>query len=122
MTRRRRVVLPVLGLVLALAVCAGGIAVAATNGDDGPSPSRAATDRDCERPYVRLDPRRPRPKDGLSAKPIGAARAPAVLALDPTRPGRAFLGERAGRVRAVDGVTIGHQVVPDLSHDTQREG
>ena len=122
MTRRRRVVLPVVGLVVALAVCAGGIAVAATNGDDGPSPSRAATDRDCERPYVRLDPRRPRPKDGLSAKPIGAARAPAVLALDPTRPGRAFLGERAGRVRAVDGVTIGHQVVLDLSDDTQREG
>jgi glucose/arabinose dehydrogenase len=120
--RRRRLVAFTVGAVVVVGAGVGGIAVATAGAGDSPTPSEAATDRACARAYVQLDAMRPRSKEGLRVSPLGAARLPAALALDPTRAGRAFLGERAGRVRVVDGSTFRRDVVLDLTADTNSDG
>ena len=93
--RRRGIVVPVVGLVVALAVCAGGIAVAADGDDDGPTPSRAATDRDCARPYVAA---RPAAATGRRASsPSRSARRGRPRPSPSTRPGRAGPPRRTRR-------------------------
>lgn len=119
---RGRIVALTLGALALVGAGVGGIAVAADRANDGPTPSRAATDRDCARPYVVLRADRTPSQRVLVTRPIGSATAPAALAVDPASGTRAFLGERGGRVRLVAGGRIGRGIVLDLSADTQQAG
>ncbi len=122
MTSRRRSVDTSRGIVLVVVVAIGlgaasGLAVATVHG--GPSPSRAASERECaptaSPPPVRTELR-------LRASRVGDATAPTNVAFDPTRPGDGVVLERAGRVRRVHGGAVTSEVVLDLRDDTAAEG
>ena len=96
----------------------GGIAAAVLPLERGPSASRRAADRECERAYVTV-PVRPAgttlPRLTLSS--VGSASSPTSVAWDPTDPARGVIGEREGRVVSLTG-----SVLIDLSDDTFKSG
>jgi len=109
-------------LAVLAAGTAAGVAVARRDGgDDRPSPSRLAADRDCPPLVPSLLPL-PRLEGTLALRPVGEAEHPtsAVFAADGT--GDGFLGERNGRVLRIDAGHVGDEVVLDLSADTMHEG
>jgi glucose/arabinose dehydrogenase len=119
---RRRTKVALAGLVL-VGIGAGIGGAVAASGDDGPSPSRRAADRDCERPYVELLPSPPAPKeDGVDVDVVGRVPEPTALAFAPGEDA-GLIASRTGELRVVtaDG-EIGDEVVLDLTDDTVDSG
>jgi glucose/arabinose dehydrogenase len=121
-SRRRRIGLAVVAVVLL--VGAGALVVASaqgSEGDDGPSPSRAATDRDC--PELEAGPVAPRASVGtLRLREVGEAAAPTTAVFRPDGSGDGLLGERGGTVRLIDAGELTDDVVLDLTDDTMQKG
>lgn len=113
----------VAGGLLVLGGTGAGIGVAIARSDDGPSPSRAATDRPCGRAYVTLLPSVPalgRPR--LVLRALASADQPTALAFAPDGSGLGLLAERAGRLRLVRDGRVTDEVVLDVSDETEAEG
>ena len=108
------------GLVV-LAVAGAGGAGAWAASADRTSPSRAATDRPCERAYVDPEVVGPAPPVRVRLRPLVQLRSPVALAFMPGRD-VGIVGERGGRLRMIDGERIAARAVVDLSGDTRQEG
>ena len=112
------------GAVVVVGAGVGGIAVATANAgrrtDREPSGDRPRLRPALRRSWTRRGRRRRR---GCAPDPVGAARGPSALALDPLRPGRG-VPRRARAVASSSSTTAAStaSVVLDLSDDTQRRG
>jgi glucose/arabinose dehydrogenase len=119
---RRRTVLIVSGACVSLAAVGAGAFFALRPDDDRPSPSRAAADRPCGRPYVEVLSPPPPSKPDLVLEPVGEIEQPTALVFDDVDAGDGLLASRTGEVYAVRGGRIDDEVVLDLSDDTIGEG
>jgi glucose/arabinose dehydrogenase len=120
-TRRRRALL-VAGVALAAIALGAGIGLWLGD-DDGTTPSRAATDRPCGRPYVEVLAAPPDPdKAGPRAELVGRVEEPSDLAFVPGDGDDGVLASRTGEVRRLDEGRIVPEVVLDLRADTAQEG
>jgi glucose/arabinose dehydrogenase len=120
---RRRTKVVLAGLVLAGIGAGAGAAVASAAGDDGPTPSRRAADRLCERPYVELQASpAPVKDDGAEVELVGRVPEPTALAFAPDRPATGLIASRSGELRVVTGGEIDRDVVLDLTDDTIDSG
>lgn len=118
----RRQILTLVVAALAVTGTAVAVTVARQVGDDdGPSPSRVATDRPC--PELEQGPPVPLVERGtLELRRVGGAEQPTTAVFAADGSGDGFLGERAGRVLRVESGRITDDVVLDLTDDTMHEG
>jgi glucose/arabinose dehydrogenase len=119
--RRRRLV----GLAAAATavLAGGGVALGtAVDAGGGPSPSRAAADRPCDRAYVEVLAAPAPTESGRSLVRVGAVEQPTALVFLDREAGDGLLASRTGEVRRVVDGEIADEVVLDLSDDTVDEG
>ena len=115
---------------LAPLVAVGGVLVAAAFGvglalaidDDGVSPSRAAADRPCDRPYVELLAAPPVPKAGVQLTRVAHVDQPTALLFRDDGSGDGLLASRTGRIWRVADQRVTREVVLDLRDETVQEG
>jgi glucose/arabinose dehydrogenase len=119
MPRRRTVLLVA---AVAVAVAGGAIAGAALADDGGPTPSRSASDRPCDRAYVEVLATRVEAKDERRTVLVGEVPEPTALVFRGGPAGEGLLASRTGEVRRVVGGRILDDVVLDLSDDTIDDG
>jgi len=119
---RRRTTL-IVGALIVVVGAAGAVAWQAVR-NHGPSPSRRASLRPCERQYVTLPIARPGTSiPRLTVEDIAHVPSPTVVAFDPVQSDRGVLGERVGRVVSVEGDAIDTgDVLIDLVADTYQHG
>src|SRR5918995_2317271 len=117
---RRRTVLLIAGALVAAGGSGAGVGWALAGG--GPSPSRAAADRACGRPYVELLAASPPAKGRRTLEKVGHVEEPTALVLRPGRGDDGLLASRTGEVRRVAAGEITDDVVLDLRDDTVDEG
>jgi glucose/arabinose dehydrogenase len=116
---RRRVVAAVATVVAVVAVGAG---VAVAQRDDGPTPSREATDRPCGRPYVEVLAAPPPLKNDARLRRVTQVEEPAAAIFRPDGSGDGLLASRLGVVWRIDGGRVTRDEVLDLSDDTVQSG
>lgn len=108
--------------VIVVTAAGAGIAVSA-GGTSERQASRAATDRPCDRAYVTLLAERSTDKNGgFQLELVGHAEQPTALALAPDGSGDGVVGERTGRVLALDDGELTDRVVLDFTGVTETGG
>jgi len=110
------------GAALALGGAGAAVGAALAARDDGLSPSRAAADRPCDRPYVEVLAAPPAPKSERRLVQVGEVEQPTALVFRDAVSGDGLLASRTGQVHPVIDGDIVDEVVLDLSDDTIDEG
>lgn len=119
MPRRRFVILTAAAVAVGAVGAGAGVALAVRG--DGVTPSRAASDRPCARPYIELLAAETVAKT-TSLRQIGEVDEPAALAFRGDGSGDGLLATRPGVVQRIVGGELEDEVVLDISDDTLQDG